>query len=958
MNKSIYNERVGIKDIYLFPNQFVPYQILSTKLYNPPIKPGRVRRTGLVQRLENGYLAGKCVTLVSAPAGFGKTTIVCEWIAATGPRKSYGWVSLDDGDNDPARFLIYLVSAIQKVNAEIGRTVLTLLQSSQITSLSDLVEVLINEITTAPKSILIVLDDYHVIKNIEVHSLVRLILKRQPDLLHLVIITREDPPLPLARMRVQGQITEIRERDLRFSNSEAQAFLVEVMGIELSLDEVSKLEEHTEGWVAGMQLAALAIDEYPNKDERNAFIDDFTGSNRFIADYLISEVLQRQPAATQQFLLSTSLLQRFCAELCDYVVFGEANPGSSQVILNSLELGNMFLVPLDNQRIWYRYHHLFSEMLFHTLRRSLPAQIPLLHRKASLWFESRGLIPEAVNHALASKDWDYAKSLLDRNAMLMLFQGQGNLVTGWCHEFPKAYLEKAPEICIYYAWALVLTFRDDFLDAVYEKLQIAERAIEKIYFSQNVHMVESKTLVPLKDWIIGQVCVVRSQILLGHFFSYIDPQELIALSLKGLDLLPEEERAIRSTCRINLAHAHLMQNHPIEAQKAFEDTLPFMLEADNFLGAVTNIFYQARLAFYTGQLGRAEMLCRQWKATFEEMAGSSMLGAQIKPEIPATRGLDIVLSLLLLERNQLDEAERLLVKTLELLGWASWMELHGFIILARLRHMRGNHAGVQETLQRMTRLGPQHAACAEALQILFDLKRSIDDPQIRFKAEIWTKKYSPLPGEGFALGIGPYHCDTEYFCNLAWARVQICLGHPEIAAVFVGPALKSAKEHGLFFRISELSITQALIFDGLGNPAAAMTELENALEIAETFGYTRIFDDGPDLDRLLNRAIERKGHSQYIRQLMATFIRLPARNKMVVIASQKANGQPSLVDPLSEREIEVLRHLAMGLAPAEVAKRLYLSPNTLKAHTQNIYSKLDVHSRIEAIIKARELGLV
>lgn len=945
------------------------YQVLSTKLYNPPIKPGFVQRPRLVQRLENGFQAGKCVSLVSAPAGFGKTTVISEWIAAADPGRPFGWVSLDDGDNDPVRFLIYLVTAIQKVHGEIGRSVLALLQSSQISNLSDLVESLINEISTVSEPFLIVLDDYHLIKNIEVHALMQLFLRRQPGGLHLVMITREDPPLPLPRMRVQGQVTEIRARDLRFTLPEVQAFLVESMGIVLSAEVVGKLTERTEGWAAGIQLAALALEEFSNEEERQAFIEAFTGSNRFIVDYLISEVLQRQPETTQQFLLCTSILERFCAELSDAVVFGEANSSRSQLILNDLEQGNMFLVPLDNQRHWYRYHHLFSEMLYHSLRRSSPDQIPILHQRASQWFEAHGLIPEAVRHATAyaaaSKDWDYAKNLLDRNAMLVLFQGQSSLMIEWCREFPNAYLEKAPEICIYYAWSLVLTFRNDYLDAVEEKLKLAEQAMEASQLPSQAQVV------PLREWVTGQICVIRSQILLGRFQTFIDPQELISLSLKGLELLPASEQASRAICKINLAHAQTMQNNPVEAQKAFEEALPFMLEAHNYLTGATTIFYQARLAYYLGHLDRAEALCREWKVRFAEMAGAS---ARDNREIPATRGLDIVLSLLLMERNQLEEAENLLVKTLELLGWASWMELHGFVVLACLRYLRGNFAGAQETLQRMARLGPQHAACAEAYQILLDVKRSLEDPEVRLKAETWAKKNvphaGPHPVSPFALGMGPYHCDAEYFCNLAWSRVQIALKHPQEASIFIGPALQSARERGLLFRVVELSIAQALIDDVLGHPSAALDELGNALEIAETVGYARIFDDGPALDRLLKQAVERDIHSQYARHLLALFIRMPASEKTIGTSAQKEKGQSALVEPdsrqansmlvepLTERELEVLRLLAGGLTPAAVAGQLYLSPNTLKAHTQNIYSKLDVHSRIEAINKARELQLI
>ncbi len=369
------------------------YQVLTTKLYIPPIHSNLVRRPKLVQVLENGYKTGRRVTLVSAPAGFGKTTIIREWITAAELGKPFGWLSLDDGDNDPLRFMIYLVSAIQKVNAKIGKTILASLNSSQIPPLLELVETLINEISLESKPFLIVLDDYHLIKKVEVHSILQLLLKRQPDALHLVIITREDPPFSLPRMRVQGQLTEIRERDLRFTLSEAQAFLVRTMGLELSTQDIGKLEERTEGWAAGMQLAALALDELSDDEERRTFIEAFTGSNRLIVDYLISEVLQRQAEMTRQFLLRTSILERFCAELCDQIVFGNDGEGSSQPVLDLLEQGNMFLVPLDNQRHWYRYHHLFSEMLLHSLHRSSLEQIPILHRNASEWFEVQRINP-------------------------------------------------------------------------------------------------------------------------------------------------------------------------------------------------------------------------------------------------------------------------------------------------------------------------------------------------------------------------------------------------------------------------------------------------------------------------------------------------------------------------------------------------------------------------------------
>ena len=926
----------------------MPYQVLSTKLYIPPVQSSLVRRPRLLQVLENGYQAGKRVTLISAPAGFGKTTVVREWIKTAELDKPFGWLSLDDGDNDPVRFLVYLISAIQKVNIEIGHSVLASLNSSQVPPLNDLVEMLINEISFETTPFLVVLDDYHMIKKLEVHSLLQLLLKRQPEALHLVIITREDPPFSLPRMRVEGQITEIRERDLRFTLSEAQSFLIQTMGLELSEQEIGKLEERTEGWAAGMQLAALALDELANEAERQAFIEAFTGSNRLIVDYLISEVLQRQSETTRRFLLRTSILERFCAELCDHLVFDGAE-GSSQSVLENLEQGNMFLVPLDNERHWYRYHHLFSEMLFHSLRRSSQEEIPLLHKKASEWFEANGFIPESMKHALASKDWDYVKVLMNRHALPMIFQGYLDLVIEWCREIPKAHLEKSPDICIYYAWALILTFRNDYLDAVEEQLQIAARAIENPDLPAYANVGQGGARVPHREWVIGHTCVIRSQILLARFNTYVDPRELIALSLKGLELLPESETTFRSLCKINLAHAELMQNNPVNAQKAFEEALPFMLNAGNFLGAVADLFYQARLAFYMGQMDRGEKICQEWKKKFTQMAIASGVS-----EIPAARGLDIVQSIIYLERNQLQEAEQLLVKTLELLGWGSWMELHGFVELARLRHLQGNDAGAQEILQGMRHLGLQHAACAEAMEVWFGLQRSLDDPHARTRAEIWTKKYAPDPSFPFALGIGPYHRDAEYFCNLYWARVQIALGHYQEASTFIDPALQSAREHDLPYRVAELSVVRSLIYDGQGNSSAARNELENALKIAEAYGYTRFFDDSPQLEQGLLQTTGIKTQAQYAKQLL-TFSHSINIQKNIPKVEGKQTG---LVDPLSERELEVLRLLASGLAPAEVAKKLFLSPFTLKAHTQNIYTKLAVHSRIEAINKARELDLL
>lgn len=937
-----------------------PTRILATKLYPPPHRSSLVSRPRLVERLRSGLQPGQQLILISAAAGFGKTTLASEWIAEDHLAESIVWISLDEEDNDPARFLIYLIAALQQVVPAFGENILSVLQSSQEPHLVPLVDQLINQLAVSNTRVLLFLDDYHLITSGNVHQVMHQLIERQPASMRIVILTREDPPFPLPRMRVRGQLKEIRERDLRFTLAEAKSFLVEAMGLDLSSEEVGKLKERTEGWAAGMQLAALALEDFLGEADRRVFIDAFTGSDRYIVDYLVSEVLDRQTGPVREFLLNTSLLERFCADLCDHVVYGHIGDGRSQAILDSLEQGNMFLVPLDNQRQWYRYHHLFAEMLAHSLRRTTPDMIPALHRRTCEWLEARGFISEAVKYALqyASEggNWDFAGAMIARYAMRMILLGQENMVTGWCQAFPRAYLDRSPEICIYYAWALVLTFRTDYLDAVEEKLQWAVQALETRGIPEQAPVGQDGSLVAVREWVTGQVSVVRSQILLGRFYADWDPQELINLSLTGLDLLPQTEGAVRAICRINLAHAQLMQNNAEGAQTALEEALPFMLDAGNYLGGVTSIFYQARLAYYLGQLEQAEMLCRRWKEKFAALLGLSAA------DIPAIRGLDIVLSILLLERDQVEEAEQLLVQALDLPGWASWMELLGFLALARLRHLRGNDAGAEETLRRMANLGPQHASCAEALGVLFALRAAPDDAQVRARAEAWVKAFRPDPARPFALGIGPYHCDVEYFCNLAWGQTQIALGRSAEALMFLEPALSSARAQQLPLRALELSLTLALAYEASGRMAAALAELESALRTAERFGYVRVFSETPAVSRLLQKVIERRPGDRFAQQMLAVSAQRmqPARAPEASVQRETPRdaAQAALVEPLSERELQVLRLIEAGYSNAQIAQRLVIAPGTVKRHITNLYGKLDVQSRTQAIAKARAIGLI
>src|SRR5437588_1426780 len=424
----------------------MPTPILATKLYIPRLRPNVVSRPRLIERLNEGL--HRKLTLISAPAGFGKTTLVSEWVE--GIERASAWLSLDEGENDPARFLAYLVAALQTIAATIGEGVLGMLQSSQPPPPEAILTALLNEITTLPDHFVLVLDDYHVIDAKPVDHALTLLLEHLPPHLHLVIATREDPALPLARLRVGGQLTEVRAVDLRFTPSEAAAFLNQVMGLDLSAEDIARLSTRTEGWIAGLQLAAISMQ---GQQDTASFIKSFTGSHHFVLDYLVEEVLGQQSESVQTFLLRTSILDRFCGPLCDAVVLDPSVSG--RAALEDLERANLFIVPLDNDRRWYRYHHLFADLLRQRLQQSTASSpedegggVAELHRRASQWYEDQGLEIEAFHHAVAANDVERAARLVEGDGMPLQFRGAVIPVLQWLESLPKTVLDARPSLWV------------------------------------------------------------------------------------------------------------------------------------------------------------------------------------------------------------------------------------------------------------------------------------------------------------------------------------------------------------------------------------------------------------------------------------------------------------------------------------------------------------------------------
>ncbi len=512
--------------------------ILATKLYIPPARPKAVLRTHLVERLNEGLLHNRRLTLITAPAGFGKTSLISEWVV--GCDRKAAWLSLDQADSDPIRFLTYFVAALQKIAPNIGEGVLGILESPQPPPIETVLATLLNEIGNMPDSFVLVLDDYHLIDAKPVDEALAFLVEHMPPQLHLVIATREDPPLPLPRLRVRGQLTELRATDLRFTPTEAADFLNEVMGLDLSVEDVTALEERTEGWIAGLQLAALSMQGH---QDVSGFIRAFAGDHRYIVDYLVEEVLQRQSESVRNFLLQTAILDRLNGSLCDAVTGQEQ--GSAR--LEALERGNFFVVGLDNQRHWYRYHHLFGEVLYAHLKAEQPGQVAALHRRASEWYEHNGSAAEAIRHALAAGDFERAADLIEMGLLPMRRNRQAATLLGWLKALPDELLQVRPVLSVGYAWGLMDSGK---LEAVEARLRDAERWMDTTTAdmsklpgvpSSEAYPEQSRRMVVVNQEEFRQIPAAIAGYRAARSHVLGDVPGTLKYARQVLDLLPEED---------------------------------------------------------------------------------------------------------------------------------------------------------------------------------------------------------------------------------------------------------------------------------------------------------------------------------------------------------------------------------------------------------------------------------
>jgi LuxR family maltose regulon positive regulatory protein len=913
--------------------------LLLTKVYVPPARPDLVPRPRLVERLDEGLRQGHKLTMVSAPAGFGKTTLLSTWIASLD--RPVAWLSLDEGDAEPTRFWSYVIAALQTVPAlgqsGVVETVLAALQSPQPPSVEAVLTALINEIASAPEPLMLVLDDYHLIDTQPIHSGVAFLLEHQPPNMHIAITTRKDPMLPLSKLRVRRQVTEIRATDLKFSQEEALAFYGQIASLDLTPDEVALLGARTEGWIAGLQLAHFSLER---QTDRSAFIDAFSGDDRQVMDYLGDEVLNQQPEEVRDFLLYTSILDRLHGPLCDALLEGldgDGVPGSSQEILEYLERSNLFVVPLDNKRQWYRYHHLFGDLLRSRLRSTRPQRISELHRRASAWYEDHGYLNGAVQHALADPDPSRAVSLAERYAMTMLFRSETRTTLGWFEALPDGAICTHPLLCVMYAWALALAEQTAALDEVNQKLAAAEQAV-----------ISEEVDPDLGNLVLGHVASIQAYSLQPTGAGEYDPQRAIALTRRADDLLPEDELGIRSVNGLQAGNAHLALGDLPAAQAAYEETFDMAHAGGNLYVAAYAAIAQALIAYYRGRLRQAAEICRTGLREFGELLGRSV------ERLPAMGGLYIGLGMVLLEQYKLDQAEPALLKGLDLLQWTGEFasKTLGYTALVRLRQAQGNVDAVEEALAKVEDVWPDGRFYTGALRAQHLLWRSAQDPKAWSKAVRWAEAHEPdLDRAAELRGISAWE-ELQELAHLTWVRVQI-MQVQKLAPVlaYLNRRLDQADTHGLGHLLIEFSILKALAHEAGGETDLALGALSRALRLGEHEGYVRLFvEAGAPMARLLYQAADQGLAPDYAGRLLTEF------GDEAPTAPQPT--QAELIEPLSEREIEVLQLIAQGLSNREVAQRLYLSPHTVRAHASNIYGKLSVRNRTEAVDRARALGIL
>jgi LuxR family maltose regulon positive regulatory protein len=925
--------------------------LIETKLIIPPSRADLVTRPRLNALLDSGSL--RSLTLISAPAGFGKTTLLASWASRSG--RPIAWFSIDEGDNDPFRFIAYLIAALDTVLPGISEHFRGFLQALQ-PSVQPLLVRLLNRLASTDKSIVLILDDYQFIHSPDVHKAVSFLLDKIPPCLHLVLATRADPALPLARLRARDQLVELRAADLRFTVEESGGFLKRIMSLDLDRQDILALDARTEGWVAGLQLAALAIrtmlasqsvgpDGKSGHQDISRFIQAFSGSHRYILDYLGEEVLASRSEDTRRFLLQTSILERLCAPLCDAILERQG----SQAIFEELENENLFLIPLDNERRWYRYHHLFAELLrfkfeeaFSRGPQAIHEQlngVDELHLRAADWFEKNGLLSEAVQHVLAAKAFEQAAGMVEAQANTMLFNtGQVYPLFGWLAALPPQLFRTRPRLNIIKAWTMIS--HNQFASAA-ELVDAAWQAAQ----DQPAQQVDS---------IAGEIALVRGVL---AQLSTREVEVTRAQALLAWEKLPPDDLVLRGLAAWMLGVSYYWDGDPRTAEKYFLQGIPLCREARNIyflLGAIADLCGVYR---EQGKNRQAYQLLVQTQQEF------TSCGCQPHPILGH---LFINASQILLQWNRLEEAEHYLQQGIDMVSQDITGEIliFGISVLPYLKLAQGKREEAlhlaEECLSRIeTYPLPYVPRLVKANLVRFWI--SVGDQE---RVESWLSTCGLSPDDPI-----PYKEEPEY---IALARGLIWGGQAGEALKILQKLYAAAQSSGRDGKLFNVLALQALAFQQIKNAGRAFEALENSLSLAAPEGYIRTFvDEGRPMEDLLTmgsaRGLWRKNHLEgYVNRLLDAIHQDQALLEGTVQPADAGDGcqcqsetssPVGLIEPLSQRELEVLKLAAGGFSNSQIGQALNLTVGTVKTHLHHIFGKLGVEGRGQAIALARELRL-
>ena len=926
--KSLQLEKISFKLVYY---RFNMEELLTTKFFIPPNQPHHIKRPQLIEHLNQGL--HRKLTLLSAPAGFGKSMLISEWIdnlKAREQKQEYkeniiAWISYEKTENDTSLFLAYLVGTLIKnkgISTTFGENILEVIYLPK-PPFREILTAILNEIAAFPGKIILVIDDFHTIELKQIHETMIFLIEHLPPQFHVVIATRDDPPLPLARLRAQGQLTEIRAAELRFSSSQIAGFFNGIERLNLTQKEIALLEERSEGWIVGMQLAAASM---RGMTDPASLREPLTGNNPFVLDYLITEVLDRQSEKMKLFLLQTSILSRFTSDLCN--VLTEQN-SSSEILMKLVQM-NLFIVPLDDKGHWYRYHHLFADLLRVRFSIGNRNEIKPLQVKASIWFEENGFSEEAIEYSLQAKDYKRTVYLMEQYVNGIIKSGGYAIVWRWLNEIPEEIILSAPDLSILKAWQL---FTGGFVIRAEDHLQAAEECL-----LHDGETEKTPVLIEKENGIRGRAMAIRAFLdtYRGDVFGIIKNAQL------ALTLLSPGDLVWRSLASMALGDAQGISGN---MQKAYSSRLKALEESKTSGNIYLILLCSMKLAITLrmwGRLTSVQDICQKYFQQAESRGMSQMV---------VVGWLYSIWAEVLAETGHLKEAlikGRLAVELTEqsddiaMIGWTR-------LCLSRILFIRGDLSGAEKIISEMEELfldrtiPPYISGMISAWKCRILLAQNKID-----EAKQWclTRNFS-IDDKLTQMNEGEY---------IVFARFLLDLKKNSDALKLLQRLLDITESAGLVSRMIDILILQVLVYDAENMKEKALSALKRVLTLAEDGGFFQVLVvEGAVMVRLLYKLVEMGNSSPYVQRLLSAF-----QKKEVEPVNQSISHEPqtSLIEPLSDREMDVLHLLADGLSRQDMAEKLFVSPHTVKSHLRSIYGKLGIHNQVQAVNRARSLGIL